>query len=131
MNLCSRITQFASVLVLLASLGGSAHALSCTDIGGTVDPNDPNNYNDKVDAQLEAMMAPFRAARDLLATTPGIGQLAAAGVICGIGADVREFFPDAAHLASWTGLCPGNHESAGKHRTAQLVTRPDDARHRP
>src|SRR4051794_27302804 len=23
-------------------------------------------------------------------------------------------FPSAAHLASWTGLCPGNHESAGK-----------------
>jgi transposase len=73
----------------------------------------------RLDAQLEAMMAPFRAARDLLATTPGIGQLAAAGVICEIGADVREFFPDAAHLASWTGLCPGNHESAGKHRTGR------------
>jgi transposase len=28
----------------------------------------------RLDAQLEAMMAPFRAARDLLATTPGIGQ---------------------------------------------------------
>src|SRR3954452_12761426 len=23
-------------------------------------------------------------------------------------------FPTAAHLASWAGLCPGNHESAGK-----------------
>src|ERR1035441_8472969 len=65
------------------------------------------------------MMTPFRAARDLLATAPGIGQLAAAGVICEIGAGVREFFPDAAHLASWTGLCPGNHESAGKHRSGR------------
>jgi transposase len=24
-------------------------------------------------------------------------------------------FPTAGHLASWAGLCPGNHESAGKH----------------
>jgi transposase len=73
----------------------------------------------RLNAQIEVMMTPFRAARDLLATAPGIGQLAAAGVICEIGAGVREFFPDAAHLASWTGLCPGNHESAGKHRSGR------------
>ncbi|WP_090824685.1 transposase [Paenibacillus sp. yr247] len=23
-------------------------------------------------------------------------------------------FPTAAHLASWAGVCPGNHESTGK-----------------
>jgi transposase len=72
-----------------------------------------------LDAQIEAMMAPFRAARDLLTTVPGIGPLAAAAVISEIGADVREFFPDAAHLASWAGLCPGNHESAGKRRSGK------------
>jgi transposase len=70
----------------------------------------------KLDAQIEAMMAPFCAARDLLTTIPGIGPLAAAAVISETGADIREFFPDAAHLASWAGMCPGNHESAGKHR---------------
>jgi transposase len=67
-----------------------------------------------LDAQIEAMMAPFQPQRDLLTTIPGIGSLAAAAVISEIGADVREYFPDAAHLASWTGICPGNHESAGK-----------------
>jgi transposase len=70
----------------------------------------------RLDAQVEAMMAPFRAKRDLLTTIPGIGPLAAAAVISEAGADIREFFPDAAHLASWAGMCPGNHESAGKHR---------------
>ena len=69
-----------------------------------------------LDGQAEAMMEPFRAARDLLTTIPGIGPLAAAAVISEIGADVKEYFPGAAHLASWTGLCPGNHESAGKRR---------------
>ena len=71
----------------------------------------------KLDTQVEAMMTPFRAARDLLVTIPGIGQLAAAAVISEIGVGVSEYFPDAAHLASWTGLCPGNHESAGKRRS--------------
>jgi transposase len=28
-------------------------------------------------------------------------------------------FPTAAHLASWAGLCPGNNESAGRHRSGK------------
>jgi transposase len=73
----------------------------------------------KLDAQIQTMMVPFRAQRDLLITIPGIGMLAAAAVISEIGADVQGFFPDAAHLASWTGICPGNHESAGKRHSGK------------
>jgi transposase len=29
-------------------------------------------------------------------------------------------FPDAHHLASWAGLCPGNNESAGKRRSGKI-----------
>ena len=47
----------------------------------------------KLDAQIEAMMAPFRAQRELLTTIPGIGMLAAAAVISEIGADVRRVLP--------------------------------------
>lgn len=60
------------------------------------------------------MAEPFRAARDLLMTIPGVGLLAAAAVISEIGPAPREHFPASGHLASWAGLCPGNHESAGK-----------------
>src|SRR4030095_3831387 len=28
-------------------------------------------------------------------------------------------FPTAGHLASWAGLCPGNNESAGKHKSGR------------
>jgi len=70
----------------------------------------------RLDAQIEAMMTPFHAARRLLTTVPGIARLSAAAVISEIGTDVKEFFPGDARLASWTGLCPGNHESAGKRR---------------
>jgi transposase len=72
-----------------------------------------------LDAQIEAMMLPFRAQRDLLTTIPGIGPLAAAAVLSEIGAEVTGYFPDAAHLASWAGLCPGNHESAGKRHSGR------------
>jgi transposase len=42
---------------------------------------------------------------------PGHGS---AAVICEIGADPAAWFASAEHLASWAGLGPGNHESAGK-----------------
>jgi transposase len=70
----------------------------------------------RLDAQIEAMMAPFQRWRDLLTTAPGIGPLSGAAVISEIGVTMAGFFPSDAHLASWTGLCPGNHESAGKPR---------------
>jgi transposase len=70
----------------------------------------------KLDAQVESMMVPFARQRDLLATIPGIGPTAAAAIISEIGPSPGEFFTTGAHLASWAGLCPGNHESAGKRK---------------
>ncbi|WP_432190531.1 transposase [Streptomyces sp. Tue6028] len=46
-------------------------------------------------------------------TIPGISLTAAQVVVAEIGIDMRRF-PTAGHLASWAGVCPGNHESAGK-----------------
>ena len=91
---------------------GDHHALMCRLHLDHIDHLDA--MITRLDAQIEAMMVPFRAARDLLTTAPGIGPLAAAGVISEIGADPAAFFTTAPQLASWTGLCPGNHESAGK-----------------
>jgi transposase len=75
-----------------------------------------NEMITRLDAQIEAMMIPFAAQRQLLATIPGIGPAAAAAIISEIGTTPAEYFPAAAHLASWAGLCPGNHESAGKRK---------------
>jgi len=91
---------------------GDHHALMCRLHLEHIDHLD--EMITRLDAQIEAMMVPFRAARDLLTTAPGIGPLAAAGVISEIGAEPAAFFTTAPQLASWTGLCPGNHESAGK-----------------
>jgi transposase len=76
-----------------------------------------------IDAELEAGLAPFRAAVARLTTIPGVGELAAAVIVCEIGVDMSRF-PTAGHLISWAGLCPKNHESAGKRRATRL--RPGD-----
>jgi transposase len=49
----------------------------------------------------------------LLDTAPGIDERAAQAILAEIGLDMRQF-PTPAHLASWAGLAPGNHQSGGK-----------------
>jgi transposase len=70
----------------------------------------------RLDAQVEQMMIPFAPRRELLVTIPGIAATAAAAILSEIGTNPAEFFASDAHLASWAGLCPGNHESAGKRK---------------
>ena len=110
-------SKIADLSMALEGRFGDHHALMCRlhlDHIGHLD-----EMIAKLDAQIEVMMVPFRAQRDLLTTAPGIGPLAAAGVISEIGADPAAFFTTAPHLASWAGLCPGNHESAGKRHSGR------------
>jgi transposase len=109
--------KIADLTLALEGRFGDHHALMCRlhlDHIGHLDA-----MIAALDARVEAMMAPFHVERDLLTTIPGIGPLAAAAIISEIGADVTGYFPDAAHLASWAGTCPGNHESAGKRRSGK------------
>ncbi len=68
-------------------------------------------------------MAPFRVARDLICTIPGVGVGTADVIIAETGGDMS-IFPTPGHLASWAGVCPGHHESAGRAKSAK--TRPGD-----
>lgn len=73
---------------------------------------------ERLETQIEAEAAPFSAAVELLGTIPGVGARTAHVILAEIGADMSRF-PSSAHLASWAGLCPGNHESAGKRRSGK------------
>jgi transposase len=70
----------------------------------------------QLDAQVERMLVPFARQREVLITAPGIKAVAAAAILAEIGEHPARFFADGAHLASWAGLCPGNHESAGRRK---------------
>ena len=73
----------------------------------------------RIDREVDAGLAPFRAAAELLASIPGIGPLAAQVILAEIGPDMGRF-PTAGHLLSWAGSCPRNDESAGKRRSDRL-----------
>jgi transposase len=69
-----------------------------------------------LDAQVAARVAGrYQSAARLLADVPGLERRSVEVIIAETGADMSRF-PSPAHLASWAGLCPGNHESAGKRR---------------
>jgi transposase len=80
---------------------------------------------DFLDAQVDALsqeiagrLAPFEAQVRLLDSLPGIARWSAEVILAEIGTDMGRF-PSAGHLASWAGMCPGSHESAGKRQSGK------------
>lgn len=65
--------------------------------------------------EIERVIDPFAAQVELLRTIPGIDRRLAEALIAEIGVDMSRF-GSAARLSSWAGLCPGQHESAGRQR---------------
>jgi transposase len=68
--------------------------------------------------ELESRLAPYSEQLTRLDSIPGINRRTAEVIIAEIGVDMSPF-PSAAHLASWAALCPGNNESAGKHKSGK------------
>ena len=75
---------------------------------------------DDLTAQIEAALRPFATEAARLDAIPGVGPRTVEILIAELGVDMRQF-PTARHLASWAGLCPGTHESAGKRRAVRTT----------
>jgi transposase len=76
---------------------------------------------DELTTRIEVVIRPFRGARDLMISIPGISTTVADVIIAETGGDMSRF-PTAGHLASWAGTCPGSNESAGRIKSTS--TRP-------
>jgi transposase len=68
-----------------------------------------------LEKKMDAHLQPYREEMERLQTIPGVSQTTASALIAEIGVDMNQF-PTADHLASWAGVAPGNHESAGKKK---------------
>jgi len=75
---------------------------------------------DQLDRRIEEAMGPLgKAAVEMLDEIPGINRRAAENILAEIGTDMSQF-PTADKLASWAGLCPGNHQSGGKRGSGRM-----------
>ena len=73
----------------------------------------------RMDEEETAHRASFRSLVLLLCTIPGVSVLAATTILAEIGSDMSRF-PTAGHLVAWSGLCPGQNESAGRRKSSRL-----------
>jgi transposase len=73
----------------------------------------------RIEQEVEQHLAPFQSEVARLCTIPGVDRVTAWGLLAEIGLNMAQF-PNAQHLASWAGLCPGSHESAGKRKSGKI-----------
>jgi transposase len=66
-----------------------------------------------LEKEIERRLIPFAEVMARVSTLPGVDRTTAWTIVAELGPDLSAF-ADASHLASWAGLCPGNHESGGK-----------------
>ncbi len=70
----------------------------------------------EVEKRIEEQMRPFEQTVTLWKTIPGISDVTAWSLVAEIGT-CTEQFASGQHLASWSGMRPGNNESAGKRHS--------------
>lgn len=68
-----------------------------------------------IDLQIVEMTKSYSVQLENLQSIPGVGKQSAIGIISEIGVDMN-VFPNEHHLASWSGMSPGNNESGGKKK---------------
>jgi transposase len=73
---------------------------------------------ERVSGEIAERVHPFESEIERLDVIPGVGRRTAEALVAEMGTDMSRF-PTAAHLASWAGMCPGNHESAGKPQSGK------------
>lgn len=72
----------------------------------------------RMSGEVKNRIRPFLPEVDLLKTIPIVTERTVEMLIAEIGVDMSRFSDDR-HLASWSGFCPGNNESAGKRKSGK------------
>jgi transposase len=66
-----------------------------------------------LEAEIEQHLSPFEKEIERSEQITGVSRQVLYVLMAEIGTDLQRF-PDASHLSSWAGVCPGQKESAGK-----------------
>jgi len=72
-----------------------------------------------LDREIEERLRPYEEQIQRLDAVPGLSRRSIEILFAEVGWDMSPF-PDAAHLASLVGICPGNYESGGKRLSGRI-----------
>jgi transposase len=100
----------------LTSRFGDHHGVMLAEMLAHLD--DLERSVDRISAEIRRVIDPHEWAVELLDTIPGVNRIGAEIIIAEIGVDMSRF-PTPSHLSSWAGMCPGNNESGGKHKSGR------------
>jgi transposase len=74
-----------------------------------------------LDNRIKSLTVNYEELLERMKEVPGISDIAARDIMAEIGTTLDAFPSDSA-LSSWSGLCPGNNESAGKRKNGKNHT---------
>ena len=92
------------------------HALLVGQILGKVDFLD--EVITTLTEEIDRLVAPFEPMLANLDTIPGVDRKGAIAIVAETGGDMSRF-QSPERLCSWSAICPGQHESAGKRRSGK------------
>jgi transposase len=72
----------------------------------------------RLDREIEERLVEHKATLERLDEITGVSQRVLETLFAEVGWEL-DAFPDAAHLASWVGMCPGQKESGGKQMSGR------------
>jgi len=72
-----------------------------------------------LEQRIQEKLKPYAAQLTLLDESPGVDWTTAAAIIAELGVDMS-VFQNVLQAASWAGVSPGNHESAGKRKSSRI-----------
>jgi len=75
----------------------------------------------ELNIRIKEILSDYDNSIELLKGIPGLNTKTIEDLIAEIGLDMS-VFPTDKHLASWSGMCPGNNESAGKKKVEEPHT---------
>jgi len=74
-----------------------------------------------LNSRIKGVLSEYDNVLELLKGIPGLSTKTVEYLVAEIGLDMS-VFPTDKHLASWSGMCPGNNESAGKKKVDVHLT---------
>lgn len=72
-----------------------------------------------LDREIAERLRPHDALIERIDAVTGLSRRSIEVLLGELGWDMSHF-PDAAHAASWVGICPGHHETGGKRLSGRI-----------